>query len=336
MTGKHSYYSKVKIGDVELPGNLFLAPIAGYSDVVFRSLCVEEGASFTCTEMVSAEAFVRDSKKTVNLLKKAKNESFFSVQLFGSSSKVIAEAAKLIVGEYRPSCIDLNAGCPMKKITRTGAGSALLATPNKLYDVLKSLVDAMSHYDIPVTVKIRSGIKNAKPLWQEVAKLAVDAGVKAITIHPRTQEQCYSGKSDWQIISQLKQEVASYNVKVFGSGDLFSPHDAKQMFESTGCDAIMFARGAIGNPFIFRMTRSLLETGAYEEVSLKTRVECAKKELFLLSQIKGERLACLEMRKRCAPYIKGVSSASNLRKQLVKSSTLAEYENILNELLGYA
>jgi len=336
MVKDHSYYSKVEVGGVELPGNLFLAPIAGYSDVVFRSLCVEEGASFTCTEMVSSEAFVRDSKKTVDLLKKAKNESFFAVQLFGSSSEVISEAAKVIAEEYRPSCIDLNAGCPMKKITRTGAGSALLATPNKLYDILKNLVDAMSTYDIPVTVKIRSGIKNNKPLWQDIAKLAVDAGVKAITVHPRTQEQCYSGKSDWHIISQLKQEVASYGVKVFGSGDLFSPYDAKQMFESTGCDAVMFARGAIGNPFIFRMTRSLLETGTYEEIPLKDRVECAKKELFLLSQIKGEKLACLEMRKRCAPYIKGVSSASYLRKQLVRSSTLAEYENILNELVDYA
>lgn len=328
-----SYYSSVELGSLKLDGNLFLAPIAGYSDVVFRTLCVAEGASFTFTEMVSTEAFVRDSKKTVTLLKKAENESSFAVQLFGSSPEVVGEAAKMIAGEYNPSCIDLNAGCPMKKITKTGAGSALLANPNLLYDILKNLVDAMLPYDIPVTVKIRSGIKNAKLLWREVAKLAVDAGVKAITIHPRTQEQGYSGKSDWHIIAQLKQEIASYDVKVFGSGDLFSPNDAKQMFENTKCDGIMFARGAIGNPFIFRMTRSFLETGTYHEIPIRDRVECAKKELFLLSQLKGEKLACLEMRKRSIPYIKGISSASHLRKQLVHCSTIVEYTNILDELL---
>lgn len=328
-----SYYSKVEIGSLKLNGNLFLAPIAGYSDLAFRFLCVEEGASFTCTEMVSSEAFVRDCKKTVTLLKKAENESSFAVQLFGSSSETITEAAKVIAGEYHPSCIDLNAGCPMKKITKTGAGSALLANQSLLYAILKDLVEAMSHYDIPVTVKIRSGVKNTKPLWKDVAKLAVDAGVKAITIHPRSQEQCYSGKSDWRVIAQLKQEVASYGVKVFGSGDLFTPDDAKQMFESTDCDGVMFARGAIGNPFIFGMTRSLLETGAYEEVVLKDRLECAKKELLLLSQIKGEKLACLEMRKRCVPYIKGISSASHIRKQLVNCSTIVEYTNILDGLL---
>lgn len=329
-----SYYSKVEIGSLKLDGNLFLAPIAGYSDLVFRSLCVEEGACFTCTEMVSSEAFIRDSKKTVRLLRKAENERFFAVQLFGTSTKILSEVAKIIAFEYRPSCIDLNAGCPMKKITRTGAGSALLAKPTMLYDILKSLVDATFPYGIPVTVKIRSSIKNNKPLWKDIARLAVDAGVKAITIHPRSQEQCYSGKSDWQIIAQLKQEVAPYDVKVFGSGDLFTPNDAKRMFEDTGCDAVMFARGAIGNPFIFGMTRSLLETGSYEEISIRSRVECAKRELFLLSQAKGERLACLEMRKRCVPYIKGISSASHLRKQLVRCSTIVEYTNILNELLN--
>lgn len=327
-----SFYSPIEIGSLKLNGNLFLAPIAGYSDVAFRSICVEEGATFTYTEMVSSEALVRSSKKTCLLLKKGELEKQYAVQIFGHSSNNIKEAAKIIANEVHPSCIDLNAGCPMPKITKQGAGSALLSNLPLLFEILKALVDSMMPYDIPITVKIRSGKTCDMPVWKEASKVAVEAGVKAITLHPRSQAQCYSGVSNTALIGELKNMVKDYDVKVFGSGDLFTPEDAKNMFEKTACDGVMFARGAMGNPFIFRKTKQLLETGKYEEIDIKTKIETAKKELLFLSNVKGEHVACLEMRKRIAPYIKGINNASEVRKKIVKCTTLKEYEDVLNSV----
>ena len=326
------FYHPVEIGNLKLNGNLFLAPIAGYSDFVFRSLCATEGASFTYTEMVSSEALVRSSKKTTLLMGKSENEEKYAVQIFGSSPEVMAKAAITIVETYHPSCIDVNAGCPMPKITKSGAGSALLSNPKLLFDILDALVSSLSPYKIPLTLKIRSGKTCEEPLWEEVAKVAVEAGVKAITMHPRSQAQCYSGVSNTELIGKLKEKVKKHGVKVFGSGDLFSPEDAKKMFEMTGCDGIMFARGAMGNPFIFRQTIEYLQTGKKLKISVEDRIKTAKKELTLLCKAKGEKLGCLEMRKRISPYIKGIENASERRKELVQCSTLEEYENVLKHL----
>ena len=255
------------------------------------------------------------------------------MQLFGSSPENIAKAANIIIENYHPSCIDVNAGCPMPKITKSGAGSALLSNPKLLFDILSALVSTLEPYGVPVTVKIRSGKTSDTPLWKEAAKASVDAGVRAITMHPRSQAQCYSGVSKTELIGELKEEVSKYGVKVFGSGDLFSPEDAKNMFEKTGCDGIMFARGAMGNPFIFRQTKELLQTGKLSEISIEDKIKTAKKELALLCNAKGEKLGCLEMRKRVSPYIKGVENASECRKELVQCSSIKEYESILNSIL---
>ena len=327
-----SFYSPLRIGNVQLEGNIFLAPVAGYSDVVFRSLCASEGAALTYTEMVSSEALVRSSKKTLSLMEKSAAEKCYAVQVFGSNAQTMSEAAKCIAETYTPAIIDVNAGCPMPKITKQGAGSALLETPHLLYDILKTLVKTMEAYNIPVTVKIRSGKSSSKMLWQEASKMAMDAGVAAITLHPRTQVQCYSGMSSVELIGSLKEMAKNFDVKVFGSGDLFSPQDALNMFCKTACDGVMFARGAMGNPFIFRQTRELLLKGSYNEVPLKEKIAMGLKELHLLSNIKGERLACLEMRKRIMPYIKGVTKVAEIRKKLVQSLRLAEYEDILNKI----
>ena len=328
-----SFYSPINIGSASLLGNIFLAPIAGYSDVTFRSLCMEEGASLTYTEMVSSEALVRDVKKTCELIEKSDINSQYAVQLFGSSPERLREAAKIVVEKYKPSVIDLNAGCPMPKITKQGAGSALLSTPHLLYKILSSLAETLAPYNVPLSLKIRSGKTSAEPLWKEVTKVAVDAGVAAITMHPRSQVQCYSGVSNIMLIGELKEYVRSYDVKVFGSGDLFSPEDAKNMFEKTLCDGVMFARGAIGNPFIFRQTRDFLKTGSYQKISIKEKIGMAKKELYLLSCAKGERLACLEMRRRSVPYIKGIVGAGNVKSKLVRASKVAEYEEIFDAIL---
>lgn len=327
-----SFYSPLQIGNVRLEGNIFLAPVAGYSDVVFRSLCASEGACLTYTEMVSSEALIRYSKKTLCLMEKSEAEKQYAIQVFGSDAHTISEAAKYIAETYKPCIIDLNAGCPMPKITKQGAGSALLENPNLLYDILKTLVDAMCIYNIPITVKIRSGKNATKIVWKEVAKVAIDAGVSAITLHPRTQVQCYSGVSDVKLIGCLKEMSRAFNVKVFGSGDLFTPEDALNMFANTCCDGIMFARGAMGNPFIFRQTKELLEQGHYKNIPLKEKITIALKELYLLARLKGEKIAVLEMRKRIMPYIKGVNGGAEIRKKIVQATSIAEYEQELRRI----
>ena len=328
-----SFYSPIQIGNVCLSGNLFLAPVAGYSDVSFRTICLEEGASFTYTEMVSAEALVRSSKKTHLLMQKSQIEEKYAIQLFGSDSKMMAEATKIVAEEYAPAIVDVNAGCPMQKITKQGAGSALLDSPTLLYNILKEMKNALIPYNIPLTLKIRSGLEVNKPLWKDAARVAIDAGVEAITFHPRSKAQCYSGISNVSLIGELKEYAKDSGIKVFGSGDLFSPEDAHKMFSLTHCDGVMFARGAMGNPFIFRQTIDFLKNGKYKAISLKEKIDMAKKELRLLSLSKGEKVACLEMRKRCTPYIKGVEGAAILREKLVHCSTILEYEEILNSCL---
>lgn len=336
-------YRPVKIGNLELSGNLFLAPVAGYSDRAFRSICVEGGAAFTYTEMVSAEALTRGNGKTEELMSRAPNEKAYAVQIFGGNPQIMADAARLVLEKTSANCIDINCGCPVPKIIKTGAGSALTKEPQKLYEVVKAVVDAAKNtvsknlpsdnqtsasYSIPVTVKIRSGWDSNNITWKEAAFAAMDAGAAAITIHPRTRAQGYEGKSDWDILRQLV-ELVNGKIPVFGSGDVFSPEDAKRMLEQTGCSGVMFARGAMGHPFIFRQTRQLLENGTYEEISLEERINAGFRELDLLIQDKGEEVACREMRKRFCAYSKGISGGSEIRRKLVTASTKLDYELIL-------
>lgn len=323
-------YKPVMIGKCALPGNIFLAPVAGYSDKAYRSICIDWGADFTYTEMVSSEAYIRNSIKTEKLIARAHNESRYAVQIFGSNPQYMAETAVRIIEKYRPDCIDINAGCPMPKITKTGAGSALLRKPQNLYAVVKAVTDAAASTaaDIPVTVKIRSGWSNAELNWKEAAAAAVDAGAAALTIHPRTCAQCYSGSADWDITAQLADMMQRY-VPVFGSGDLFTPENARDMLKYTKCAGIMFARGAMGNPFIFRQTKELLHTGSYSIISVSDKIQTAKKELALLCEENGELAACREMRKRFAAYTKGIDGGAKIREQLVRASSVQEYETIL-------
>ena len=218
----------------------------------------------------------------------------------------------------------------MPKITKTGAGAALMRNPEKLYSIVHAVTEAIAARGaaVPVTVKIRSGWSQTELTWKEAAAAAVEAGAAALTIHPRTCAQCYSGTADWDITAQLVRMMQG-KVPVFGSGDLFSPQAAHDMLVSTGCAGVMFARGAMGNPFIFRQTRELLQTGAYSEITLADKIRTAKKELTLLCKEKGERTACREMRKRFAAYTKGIAGGAKLREQLVQASSIQDYESIL-------
>ena len=326
-----SLYKPVNIGGLFLSGNIFLAPVAGYSDRAFRSICIDCGANFTYTEMVSSEALVRNSEKTDMLIARAKNEKAYAVQIFGANPKFMAKTAVIIAEKYSPECIDINAGCPMAKITKTGAGSALMNNIPLLYKIIKAVNDAMEAYKIPVTLKIRSGFTNENLTWKEAAAAAIDAGVKLLTIHPRSRTQVYSGKADWNVLGELVEFAAPYNIPVFGSGDLFSPEDAEDMLKTTGCAGLMFARGAMGNPFIFTQTHQLLTQGAYSEITIEKKLKTGLKELLLLCEEKGEEKAAREMRKRFAAYTKGIPNGSALREKLVTANSIAEYKNSLQE-----
>ena len=330
MEKNSGLYRPVTIGNLVLSGNIFLAPAAGYSDKSFRSICVDWGADFTYTEMVSSEAYIRNSVKTEKLIERGHSEQHYAVQIFGANPAYMAETAVRIIERYQPSCIDINAGCPMPKITKTGAGSALMRNPQKLYAVVKAVTEAIVRAGavVPVTVKIRSGWSQTELTWKDAAQAAVDGGAAALTMHPRTCAQCYEGRADWELIAQLAALMKG-KVPVFGSGDLFSPEAARDMLTATHCAGIMFARGAMGNPFIFQQTKDLLCTGVYHSIPLADKIRTAKQELALLCEETGEQTACREMRKRFAAYIKGVEGGARIREQLVRACSIHDYETIL-------
>ena len=245
---------KLKIGNVELENNVILAPMAGVTDMPYRILCREQGAGLVCMEMVSAKAILYKNKNTQELLKVDDRERPVSLQLFGSDPDIVADiAASLEDGPY--DIFDINMGCPVPKIVKNGEGSALMKNPKLVEEILTKLVKAVKK---PVTVKFRKGFDDTCINAVEIAKIAESAGVAAVAVHGRTREQYYSGKADWNIIREVKNAV---KIPVIGNGDVFTPQDAKRLVEETGCDGIMVARGAKGNPWIFKQITHYLDTG---------------------------------------------------------------------------
>jgi nifR3 family TIM-barrel protein len=335
------HYHTVKIGSLELPGNLFLAPVAGYTDRAFRSICAEEGACFSFTELVSAEALYRNFGRyglgaevssnakaaAINLVRRGENEKRYAIQLFGAESESVYKAASLLA-PLKPDAVDINAGCPVPKVVKNGAGSALMKNPSGIGRIVEAAVRASreSLGSVPVTIKIRSGWDSKSLNYAECARIAVEAGAAMVSLHPRTRAQNYGGKSDWTHITDL---VSRLSVPVTGSGDLYTPEDALQMLNDTGCAAVMFARGAMGNPFIFSQTRSLLQTGVWEPSSVSARTAAAMRHLEMLAADIGERTACLEMRKQFCAYTKGVVGGAALREKAVHAETIEEYRRIV-------
>lgn len=326
------FYHPVSTGPLTIPGNLFLAPVAGFSDAAFRGVCLKHGASLAFTEMVSCEGIVRGNKKTVDLLIPADSEESPAVQLFCSNPETAASAVSGVL-PFFPALIDLNCGCPVPKVVKTGAGSALMKDPSRIGEIIAALREALDENgrrDIPVTVKLRSGWSPDSITFLEAAEAAVEAGAAMITLHPRTRSQGYSGASDWSLITRLKQSVA---VPVIGSGDLFSPEAARRMLSETRCDGIMFARGAIGNPFIFSRTRHLLETGdPAPPPAAALLAQTMREHLDMTVRLKGESAACREMRKHFCAYTKGLQGGAALRQQASRASTVEEYHEILRLL----
>jgi nifR3 family TIM-barrel protein len=324
-------YHPVTIGSLTLAGNLFLAPVAGYTDRAFRAVCIKQGADFTCTELISSEALVRNTVKTGSLLSRGENETHYAVQLFGSNPELMYRAA-LLLAPYHPDAVDINAGCPVPKVIKTGAGSALMSDPDTLGRIVQAVVRASREAlgEVPVTIKLRSGWTAGELNYRTCARIAADAGAAMVCLHPRTRAQGYAGKSDWSLIADL---VSRINLPITGSGDLFTPEDAERMLRETGCAAVMFARGALGNPFIFSTTKAFLVEGSWQPPEIPERLTTALRQLVLLADEKGEKTACKEMRKQFCAYTKGNAGGAALRNQLVHAETIAEYREILSPLI---
>jgi nifR3 family TIM-barrel protein len=327
-----SAYRPVAIGSLVLPGNLFLAPVAGYSDRAFRSVCLEPGpgvpgADLACTEMVSSEALTRNHVVTGLLLRRAENEGRYAVQIFGSNPETMHRAA-LLLAPWRPDVVDINCGCPVPKVVKTGAGSALMRSPETLGRIVEAVVRASREAlgGAPVTVKLRSGWDAASQNYRDCARIAVEAGAALVCLHPRTRTQGYSGTSDWTQIADLASRLP---VPVAGSGDLFSAEDAGRMLRETGCAALMFARGALGNPFIFAATRAFLGGEDWQEPTPREKLETAFRQLNILALDVGEHIACKEMRKQFCAYARGIKGGAALRNRFVHADTVKEYRSII-------
>ena len=316
---------KLMIGDVELPNNLILAPMAGVTDLPFRLLCREQGAGLLCMEMVSAKAIYYRNRNTEALLSIDEREPPVSLQLFGSDADIISEMAGQI--EDRPfSILDINMGCPVPKVAGNGEGSALMKDPALVEAIVTKTVRAVRK---PVTVKIRKGFDGEHVNAVEIAKIAEAGGASAVAVHGITREQYYHGKADWDIIRQVKEAV---RIPVIGNGDVVSPESAKAMFDETGCDGIMIGRGAQGNPWIFRQILHWMETGEKIRPSAEEVREMILRHARLLVEHKGVYTGIREMRKHVAWYTAGYPGSARLRARVNEVTELCELEDLIQSL----
>lgn len=316
----------LKIGNVELENRYILGPMAGVTDLPFRLLCREQGAGLLCMEMVSAKAVMYNNRNTEQLLTIHPDERPVSLQLFGSDPKIMSEMAKRI--EERPFAIlDINMGCPVPKVVKNGEGSALMKDPKLVYEIVSSMVKAIEK---PVTVKIRKGFDDDHVNAVEIARIIEEAGAAAVAVHGRTREQYYSGKADWDIIRQVKEAVS---IPVIGNGDVTSPERAEELVRRTGCDGVMIARGAQGNPWIFSEMITYEETGVVPPRPGKEELkEMMLRHARLQLEYKGEYSGIREMRKHVAWYTKGIPGAARLREKINAVESLGELENLLTSL----
>ena len=318
------------IGDIEIKNKVVIAPMAGVSNIAFRTIMKEFGAGLIYAEMVSDKALSFRNEKTLKMIEVVDEERPLTLQVFGGDEKSIVEGAIIIDKESDCDIIDINMGCPVNKIVKNDAGAKLMLEPEKIYNIVKAVVDNVKK---PVTVKMRSGWSNDTIYAVEIAELCEKAGAKAIAIHGRTRSQMYTGKADWDIIKQVKKAV---NIPVIGNGDILTPEDAKRMIDVTNCDAVMIGRGVLGNPWLVKQTVEFLENGYYEkEISFDEKVKYIIDHTDRLIKLKGEKIALLEMRSHAAWYIKGMKGATHVKREIAKVKRRDELVELFNEYKNY-
>lgn len=314
------------IGNVPIQGKAILAPMAGVSDIAYRLLAKEHGASMVCTEMVSAMGIKYKNERTHELLRMEAVEHPVSMQIFGSNPEAIALGAK-VVADAGADIVDINMGCPVKKVVSSGDGSALMKTPDLAARVAEAAVKAV---DVPVTVKMRIGWDDDHINVVDFAKRIESTGVAAVAVHGRTREQMYMGRADWSYIKAVKD---SLSIPVIGNGDVWTPEDALRMMQETGCDAVMIGRGAQGNPWIFERTNHYLMTGELRpEPTYLERLDMLLKHFELLCRYKGAALGVREIRTHAGWYMRGMPEAAYWRNRV---NTIHTFENFKTELSTY-
>ncbi len=318
------YLKELKIGNVVLKNNLILAPMAGVTNLPFRIICEKFGPGMVCTEMASSKAMFHNDQKTKRLLNTEGEKRPISFQIFGSDEETMGYSAKVL--SKSADIIDINMGCPAPKVVKNGDGSKLLLDLEQAKKVMEAVV---RNSEVPVTVKIRKGWDKEHVVAKEVAKIAEEVGISAITIHGRTRSEFYSGKADWEIIKEIKQSV---NIPVIGNGDVVDEETAYQMFEQTGVDGIMIGRGAFGNPWIFRNIKHFLETGEkLPQPTNEEKLEIMKQHIELAVQEKGD-IAVKELRKHIAWYTKNLKNSSEFRNSI---NVIEDKQELINKLEEY-
>ncbi len=318
----------MNIGNLKISAGAYLGPMAGVTDVVFRTICKKYGAALTCTEMVSVQGLFYQPKKSLELMQKDTGTPQL-IQIFGSEPKMMADMAQKHCKDY--DIIDINMGCPAPKIVKGGAGSALMQTPQLAFDIVRAVADKTQK---PVTCKIRAGWDESSVNAVEFAGGLQEAGASCVAIHARTRQQYYSGKADWALIKSVKDAL---NIPVIGNGDVNCALDAKRMLDETGCDMVMVGRAAQGKPYIFEQIKAYLEAGEITDVPcIEQRIKDALQHAQGLCELFGERVAARMMRKHLAWYIKGERNAAELRNKAVRVNSLAEIEGFLNTVICYS
>jgi len=318
----------LKIGNVEMKNRVVLAPMAGICNSAFRLTVKEFGAGLVCAEMISDKGIVFKNEKTMNMLYIDERENPLSLQIFGGERETLVEAAKFVDKNTNADIIDINMGCPVPKITKCDAGAKWLLDPNKIYDMVSAVVEAV---DKPVTVKMRMGWDEDHIYAVKNAQAVERAGGSAVSLHGRTRVQMYEGKANWDIIREVKQSI---NIPLIGNGDVQTPQDAKRMLEETGCDGVMIGRAALGNPWMIYRTVNYLETGELMgEPSVREKIEVCKLHLDRLIALKNENVAVREMRKHAAWYLKGIRGNAKARNEVNQCETREQLVALLDNLV---